>query len=114
MPSNFVILSKKIEGYNNVLTTATKDMVFGVNKNVNYNANEVTSGTQSKPNSPTHNSTSHDSGGGGNTTSNDGSNINDNDRGSYSSYDTTKTTSAQLPITFFLSLAVGMGVSMFL
>ena len=36
MPSNFVILSKKIRGYNNVLTTATKDMTFGVNKNVNY------------------------------------------------------------------------------
>ena len=36
MPSNFVILSKKIRGYNNVLTTATEDMTFGVNKNVNY------------------------------------------------------------------------------
>ena len=31
MPSNFVILSKKIRGYNNVLTTATEDMTFGVN-----------------------------------------------------------------------------------
>ena len=36
MPSNFIILSDKIEGYNNILTTATKDMTFGVNKDVNY------------------------------------------------------------------------------
>ena len=36
MPSNFVILDKKIEGYNNILTTATEEMSFGVNKDVNY------------------------------------------------------------------------------
>ena len=36
MPSNFVILDKKIEGYNNILTTATEEMSFGINKNVNY------------------------------------------------------------------------------
>ena len=36
MPSNFVILDKKIEGYNNILTTATEEMTFGINKNVNY------------------------------------------------------------------------------
>ena len=36
MPSNFIILSDKIEGYNNILTTATKDMMFGVNKDINY------------------------------------------------------------------------------
>ena len=52
MPSNFVILSKKIEGYNNVLTTATEDMTFGVNKDVNY----------STLNNPTHNSTTPFSG----------------------------------------------------
>ena len=38
MPSNFVILDKKIEGYNNILTTATEEMSFGVNKDVNYDA----------------------------------------------------------------------------
>ena len=36
MPSNFIILSDKIEGYNNILTTATNEMEFGVNKDVNY------------------------------------------------------------------------------
>ena len=36
MPSNFIILSEKIEGYNNILTTATNEMEFGVNKDVNY------------------------------------------------------------------------------
>ena len=36
MPSNFIILGDKIEGYNNVLTTATNEMEFGVNKDVNY------------------------------------------------------------------------------
>ena len=36
MPSNFVILDKKIEGYNNILTTATEEMSFGVNKDVNF------------------------------------------------------------------------------
>ena len=36
MPSNFIILSDKIEGYNNILTTATNEMKFGVNKDVNY------------------------------------------------------------------------------
>ena len=41
MPSNFIILSDKIEGYNNILTTATNEMVFGVNKDVNYTKPKV-------------------------------------------------------------------------
>ena len=35
IPSNMIILKEKVAGYNNVLTLATKDMKFGVNKNVN-------------------------------------------------------------------------------
>ena len=36
IPSNMIILKNKVEGYNNVLTLATKTMKFGVNTNVNY------------------------------------------------------------------------------
>ena len=36
IPSNMIILKDKVEGYNNVLTFATKTMKFGVNTNVNY------------------------------------------------------------------------------
>ena len=36
IPSNMIILKEKVAGYNNVLTLATKDMKFGVNKDVNY------------------------------------------------------------------------------
>ena len=36
IPSNMIILKEKVAGYNNVLTLATKNMKFGVNKNVNY------------------------------------------------------------------------------
>ena len=36
IPSNMIILKEKVARYNNVLTLATKDMKFGVNKNVNY------------------------------------------------------------------------------
>ena len=49
MPSNFVILDKKIEGYNNILTTATEEMSFGINKNVNYTKPEPK--PKSKPDS---------------------------------------------------------------
>ena len=31
-----IILKEKVAGYNNVLTLATKDMKFGVNKDINY------------------------------------------------------------------------------
>ena len=106
MPSNFVILSKKIKGYNNVLTTATEDMTFGVNKNVNYNKpqNNYSSGSRD---------TSH-----GNNSGNGGMALLVNERGASRgdnnnntrTYNNTSTT-AQLPLTFFISLAVGMGVS---
>ena len=36
IPSDMIILKEKVAGYNNVLTLATKDMKFGVNKNINY------------------------------------------------------------------------------
>ena len=36
IPSNMIILKKKLDGYNNVLTIATIDMSFGVNKDINY------------------------------------------------------------------------------
>ena len=31
-----IILKERVAGYNNVLTLSTKDMKFGVNKNINY------------------------------------------------------------------------------
>ena len=36
IPSSMIILKDKVEGYNNVLTLATKTMKFGVNTDVNY------------------------------------------------------------------------------
>ena len=36
IPSNMIILKNKVEGYNNVLTLATKSMKFGVNSKLNY------------------------------------------------------------------------------
>ena len=36
IPSNLIILEKKLNGYNNVLTMATSDMSFGVNEDINY------------------------------------------------------------------------------
>ena len=60
MPSNFIILSDKIAGYNNILTTATNEMQFGVNKDVNY-----TEPKKSKPKSNVStNGNSHINGGG--------------------------------------------------
>ena len=105
MPSNFVILSKKIKGYNNVLTTATEDMTFGVNKNVNYNKpqNNYSSGSRN---------TSH----GNNSGNGDGAAFNErgasrgDNNNNTRTYNNTSTT-AQLPLTFFISLAVGLGVS---
>ena len=108
MPSNFVILSKKIRGYNNVLTTATGDMTFGVNKNVNYNKPQDTQNSTSR-------NTSHgnDSGDGGGDAFNERgvsrSDVNINT--STYNYTSTKPSTAQLPLTFFISLAVGLGVS---
>ena len=36
IPSDMIGLKEKVAGYNNVLTLATKDMKFGVNKDINY------------------------------------------------------------------------------
>ena len=36
IPSDMIILKERVAGYNNVLTLATKDMKFGVNKDINY------------------------------------------------------------------------------
>ena len=36
VPSNMIILDRPIAGYNNVLTTATEKMKFGVNQKLNY------------------------------------------------------------------------------
>ena len=35
IPSSMIILRKRVAGYNNYLTLATKDMKFGVNEDVN-------------------------------------------------------------------------------
>ena len=110
MPSNFVILSKKIRGYNNVLTTATEDMTFGVNKNVNYVRYNKPQDTQNS----TSRNTSHgnDSGDGGGAAFNERgasrSDVNIN-TSAYNYH--SKSSSSQLPLTFFISLAVGLGVS---
>ena len=48
VPSNMVILDKPIAGYNNVLTTATKEMKFGVDQRLNYSPTN-----KSKPTTPT-------------------------------------------------------------
>ena len=105
MPSNFVILSKKIKGYNNVLTTATEDMTFGVNKNVNYNKLQNTHSSGSR-------NTSH----GNNSGNGDGAAFNERGASRSDNNNNTRTynntpPTAQLPLTFFISLAVGLGVS---
>ena len=110
MPSNFVILSKKIRGYNNVLTTATEDMTFGVNKNVNhirYNKPQDTQNSTSR-------NTSHgnDSGDGGGDAFNERGASRSDVNINTSAYNyNSKSSSSQLPLTFFISLAVGLGVS---
>ena len=116
MPSNFVILSKKIRGYNNVLTTATEDMTFGVNKNVNhirYNKPQDSPAAQDTQNSTSRN-TSHrnDSGdGGGNAFNERGASRSDVNINTSAYNYNSKSSSSQLPLTFFISLAVGLGVS---
>ena len=46
IPSDMIILKEKVAGYNNVLTLATKDIKFGVNKNINYVEPAETVGSQ--------------------------------------------------------------------
>ena len=113
MPSNFVILSKKIKGYNNVLTTATEDMVFGVNKDVNYDEPDY--------NNTNNAGTSSNSDNSGTATAKPSTTlpatttfpINTDTNDQHYGYDktNTQTASLQLPITFFLSLAIGVGAS---
>ena len=115
MPSNFVILDKKIEGYNNILTTATEGMSFGINKNVNY--------TKPKPDGPSNNYLHNDANAGRGNSSNDNSNSDGNDGGDYILFRKgkptegtphptadrrkTSTSGLGLPIVFFLSITVG-------
>ena len=52
IPSDMIILKERVAGYNNVLTLATKDMKFGVNKDINYvePSKDVATTTQEIPN----------------------------------------------------------------
>ena len=52
VPSNMIILKERVAGYNNVLTLATSDMKFGVNKDINK-VNEKTTETEKTPVSET-------------------------------------------------------------
>ena len=55
IPSDMIILKKKVAGYNNTLTLATKEMKFGVNEEVNKvtlpsgSVNENSKGRESRP-----------------------------------------------------------------
>ena len=99
MPSNFVILSKKIAGYNNVLTTATAEMKFGVNKDVNYSDPEKdkSSGVDDDDNV-------HD--GGGSINSDDNNSKFDRIRNSEAT-----TSNAHLAVAFSAALAAGLIMS---
>ena len=105
MPSNFVILSKKIKGYNNVLTTATEDMTFGVNKDVNYNKPQNTHSSGSR-----NTSRGNNSGNGDSIAFNERSASRGNTNNNTRTYNNTSS-SAQLPLTFFISLAAGAAFS---
>ena len=114
MPSNFVILDKKIEGYNNILTTATKEMSFGVNKDVNY-AKPTKPKPKVKvrqPNDLSNNNFNNNDVGLSSDTSNNGDDVHDNVR-SYNERTQSSKTAAntQLPIMFFLSLTAGVFMS---
>ena len=111
MPSNFVILDKKIEGYNNILTTATDKMSFGINKDVNY-AKPKIKHPEHKSNGLVDDYIHNNDGGGSGNTSNDSDDVHDNVRSYNERSERTKTAgNAQLPIMFFLSLAAGVFVS---
>ena len=98
MPSNFIILGDKIEGYNNVLTTATNEMEFGVNKDVNYE--------EPKP-IPIDNHKRVDSG----SERSDSSNVDRSSNGISRSDNTSAKTSTALVPLLMVSLAAGMIVS---
>ena len=110
MPSNFVILDKKIEGYNNVLTTETDEMKFGVNKDVNYSEPKPKiKHSEHKSNGLVDDYIHNNDGNGSGNTSNDSDDVHDNVR-SYNERSKTAT-NAQLPIMLFLSLTAGVFVS---
>ena len=112
MPSNFVILSKKIEGYNNILTTATNEMSFGINKDVNYAKPKPKIKVRvEQSNDPNNNSERNNDGGGSGNTFNDSDNVHDNVRSDNKRTKTDRVAgNAQLPMMFFLSLAAGVFV----
>ena len=111
MPSNFIILSDKIEGYNNILTTATNEMLFGVNKDVNYNKPKVKH-SEHKSDGLIDDYKHNNSSSGSSDTSNDSNSIHDNIRGDNKWFKTKRTAgNPQLPIMFFVSLAAGIIVS---
>ena len=113
MPSNFVILDKKLEGYNNILTTATEGMSFGINKNVNYSKPTK---PKFKPDGLLDNYFHNDVNNGRGNSSND-DNDSDGDDGilfrkgkAKRTYYPTATAGSGLglPIVFFLSTVVGI------
>ena len=111
MPSNFIILSKKIRGYNNILTTATNEMLFGVNKDVNYNKPKVKH-SEHKSDGLIDDYKHNNSSSGSSDTSNDSNSIHDNIRGDNKRFKTARSAgNPQLPIMFFVSLAAGIIVS---
>ena len=118
MPSNFIILSKKIRGYNNILTTATNEMLFGVNKDVNYikyrnsKPKPKTKHSEHKSDGLIGNYKHNNGSSGSGDTSNDGNSPSGNIRGDNKWYKTAgNPRSPQLPIMFFVSLAAGIIVS---
>ena len=113
MPSNFVILDKKIEGYNNILTTATAEMFFGINKNVNY----AKPSSLPKPNDLSNDHIDNDADNERGNSSNADNNGNGNvgilfreNRPSAASGGSTAS-ALGLPIVFFLSMTVGIFAS---
>ena len=118
MPSNFVILDKKIEGYNNVLTTATKEMSFGVNKDVNYNEPKPTKPTKPSKSKPKpsdgsiDDSDDNDDGTRNGNSSSSDNNVHDNVRDHNKRVNTSESAnSSGLIITFFLSITAGVFLS---
>ena len=125
MPSNFVILDKKIEGYNNILTTATEEMSFGINKNVNYSKPKPKTKPDGLLDNYFHNDVNN---GRGNSSNDDNDSDGDNDgdgvlfrkgKAKRTNYPTTILADRRearggglgLPIVFFLSMAVGVFTS---
>ena len=52
IPSSMIILNKPIPGYNNVLTTATKEMGFGKNDKINFQGFVKKKKPKKEPDSP--------------------------------------------------------------